>query len=235
MVVDVAGDEDAVDLRGGLVVDHEIALRVDLEPVAEDLGVGLVADRHEQAVDRHRPLLAGVGVAQAETVDLGVAEDLLDGGVGVELDLRVAPGAVDHDPAAPELVAPVEEVDLRREAGQVGRLLEGRVAAADDGDLLVPEEEAVAGGAGGDAAPAQARLALEPEPDGRGAGGDDDRSAAISDAARPQPERPRGEVDAVDVDVDDVRPEALGLLAEAAISSGPGCPPGSPGSSRRRS
>ena len=35
MVVDVAGDEHAVDLRAGLVVDDEVALRVDLEPVAE--------------------------------------------------------------------------------------------------------------------------------------------------------------------------------------------------------
>ena len=39
MVVDVAGDEDALDLGVGLVVDDEVALRVDLEPVAERLGV----------------------------------------------------------------------------------------------------------------------------------------------------------------------------------------------------
>ena len=41
MVVDVAGDEHAVDLRAGLVADDEVALLVDLEPVAEDLRVGL--------------------------------------------------------------------------------------------------------------------------------------------------------------------------------------------------
>ena len=39
MVVDVAGDEDALDLRAGLVVDDQIALLVDVEPVAEGLGV----------------------------------------------------------------------------------------------------------------------------------------------------------------------------------------------------
>ena len=39
MVVDVAGDEHAVDLGAGLVVDDEVALRVDLEPVAERLRV----------------------------------------------------------------------------------------------------------------------------------------------------------------------------------------------------
>ena len=35
MVMDVAGDEHAIDLRAGLVVDDEVALLVDLEPVAE--------------------------------------------------------------------------------------------------------------------------------------------------------------------------------------------------------
>ena len=122
--------------------------------------------------------------------------------------------ALDHDPARPELVAPVEHVDLRREAGQVGRLLERGVAAADDRDLLVAEEEAVARGAGGHAAAAQPRLALEPQPHRRRAGRDDDRLGLVLDAARPDPERALREVDPVDVDVDDVRAEALRLLAE---------------------
>ena len=52
MVVDVAGDEHALDLGAGLVVDDEVALRVDLEPVAEAVRVGRVADRDEQALDR---------------------------------------------------------------------------------------------------------------------------------------------------------------------------------------
>ena len=65
MVVDVAGDEDAVDLGAGLVVDDEIALLVDVEPVAEGLGVGPVADGDEDAVDRQALLLAGDRVASA--------------------------------------------------------------------------------------------------------------------------------------------------------------------------
>src|SRR5204862_499446 len=71
-------------------------------------------------------------------------QHLVDRGVGVDIDLRVLLRPVDHDPAGPELVAPVEHVDLRREAGEVARLLEGRVAAAHDRDLLVAEEEPVA-------------------------------------------------------------------------------------------
>ena len=43
-------------------------------------------------------------------------------------------------------------MDDRHPVGELGeedRLLQGRVPAADDGDLLAPEEEPVAGGAGG--------------------------------------------------------------------------------------
>src|ERR671912_1784328 len=49
MVVDVAGDEHAIDLPAGLVVDHEVARRVDLEPLAERLRVRAIADGDEHA------------------------------------------------------------------------------------------------------------------------------------------------------------------------------------------
>ena len=107
----------------------------------------------------------------------------------------------------------MEQVDLGREAGQVGRLLERGVAAADDGDLAVPEEEPVAGRARRHAAAAQAGLAVEPEPQRRRAGGDDHGLRAVLGAAGPDAERALGEVDPVDVDVDDARAEALGLGA----------------------
>ena len=63
------------------------------------------------------------------------------------------------------------------------------------------------------AAPAKAGLALEVEPERRGSGRDDDGLAPVLDAARPDPERPPREVHAIDVDVDDARPEALRLGA----------------------
>src|SRR5262245_57345514 len=79
VVMDVAGDEHAFDLAVGLIADDEVALGVDLQPVAERLGVGLVPDRDEDAVGRHDPLLAGGRVAQAQPGDLLLAEDLVDG------------------------------------------------------------------------------------------------------------------------------------------------------------
>ena len=104
-------------------------------------------------------------------------------------------------------------MDLGREAGQVGRLLERGVAAADHGDLAVLEEEAVARRAGRHAATAQPGLAVEPEPQRRRAGGDDHGLGAVLGAAGPDAERALGEVDAIDVDVDEPRPEPLGLGA----------------------
>jgi len=45
----------------------------------------------------------------------------------------------------------VDQVHLRREAREVGRLLQGRIAPTHHGHLLAAVEEAVAGGAGGHA------------------------------------------------------------------------------------
>ena len=107
----------------------------------------------------------------------------------------------------------MEQVDLRREAGQVGRFLERRVAAADDRDLAVAEEEPVARRARRDAAAAKTGLAVEAEPQRRGAGRDDHGLGAVLGAAGPDAERARGEVDAIDVDVDEAGTEPLGLGA----------------------
>ena len=107
-------------------------------------------------------------------VTFAVAEDLVDRLVEDELDLLVGPGAVDHDRRGPELLAPVDEVDLAREAADERRLLERRVAAADDRDDLVAEERGVAGGAVRDAAALEAQLRLEPELARARAGRDDD-------------------------------------------------------------
>ena len=131
----------------------------------------------------------------------------------MDLDLGVGARPIDHDLRRPERVAPVEQVDLRREAGQVGRLLERGVATADHGDLAIAEEEPVARRARGHAAAPQARLAVEPEPQRRGPGGDDDGLRPVLGAACPQPEWPAAEIDPVDVDVDHPRTHAFGLAA----------------------
>src|SRR4029079_14018520 len=142
-------------------------------------------------------------------LDLGVAEDLVDGGVRVDLDLGMDASAVDHDLARPERVTAMEQVHLGGEPGQVGGLLERRITATDHRDLAVAEEEPVTRGAGRYAAPAQPRLGVETEPQGRRPGRDDDGLGAVLGATGPDSERSLAEVDAVDVDVDEPRPEAL--------------------------
>ena len=105
-----------------------------------------------------------------------------------ELDLLVGPGAVDHDLRRAELVAPVHERDLRGELRQEDRLLHRRVAAADDHDLLLAEEGAVADRAVRDAAALQRALRLEPELARARAGGDDHGVGAVLVVADPDAE-----------------------------------------------
>ncbi len=143
-----------------------------------------------------------------------VAEHLVDGLVEHELDLLVGPCAVDHDRRGAELLATVDEVDLAREAADEGRLLEGGVSAADDGDDPVTEERRVAGGAVRDAAALEPGFRLEPDLPRVRAGGDDDAVGDVLVAAHEHLERALGEVDAGDVVGEELRSEALGLAAE---------------------
>src|SRR6185295_8531286 len=104
------------------------------------LRVRVVADRDEEALRVDLLLLARLDVAEDDTGDGRVADDLLDDEGRHEVDLLVRAGPVDHDPRRAELAAPVDQRHLRAELRQEERLLERRVAAADDDDPLLAEE-----------------------------------------------------------------------------------------------
>jgi hypothetical protein len=104
----------------------------------------------------------------------------------------------------------VHENDLFREVGQVQRLLDGGVAAADHGHALVAVEEAVAGRAGADALAEKGLLAGQAEVLRRGTGGDDQGIAAVVMAAR-QLQAAGGQVGLLDVVENDVDAEALNV------------------------
>ena len=217
VILDVAGGEDARDVRPRRArLRHEVALVVVVEPVEEERRGRVVTDGDEQPVGLDLACLAGHGVAQPEPGDVPVAlaEHLVDDRVQDELDLLVLRGAVDHDRRRAELVAPVDDHDLAREAGEERRLLHRGVAAAHDRDDLVAEERAVAGRAVRDAASLQRLLRREPELTCARTGRDDDRVRAVLVVADVHPERPLGEVDARDVVGHELRAEALGLAAE---------------------
>ena len=73
----------------------------------------------------------------------------------------------------------IAAVDHRHFAGEIGeeqRFFDGRVAAADDQNLLVAIEKAIAGGAGRNAEALELLLGRKVQPLGLGAGADDQRS-----------------------------------------------------------
>ena len=139
----------------------DVAALVHLELAGEQLRVRLVADGDEDAVDGHGAPLRATRVLEHDaghTGAGGVADDLAHGDVPDEADLRIPLGALLHDLRRPQLIAAVQHVDARRVLGEVRRLLHRGVAAADDRELLVLEEEAVARRAGRDAIAHEALL-----------------------------------------------------------------------------
>src|SRR5262249_6397126 len=78
-------------------------------------------------------------------------------------DLRMGQGALLHDLRGSQGVAAVNHIDPRGETRQEERFLHRRIAAAHDGDLLVPEEGAIAGRARRHPAPHESLLADEPK------------------------------------------------------------------------
>ena len=66
------------------------------------------------------------------------------------------------------------------DVGEINRLLDRRIAAADDDNPLAPKEESVAGGAGGDAKTLELLLARQAQPSGLGARRDNERVAGVN-------------------------------------------------------
>src|SRR5690606_22040620 len=106
-------------------------------------------------------------------------------GVGEELDLGVGASTIEHDLGRAELVATVNQINLRSKACEEVGFLHGAVATADDGDDLVAEEKAVAGGAGAHTATHEAHFVFEAQKVGRGAGGNDHRFGRILIVSNP--------------------------------------------------
>src|SRR5438067_3481424 len=78
---------------------------VHVELAAEQLRVGIVSDRHEQAGDVESRLDSGTNVAQSRAFDVLVAEDISHDGVPDEFNLRVGERAVLHHLACAQRVA----------------------------------------------------------------------------------------------------------------------------------
>jgi hypothetical protein len=209
-----AGDDFAVERGEDVVLREDVAIGVEVEHALEGPSVGDVADGEEHEGHGKDVLIARGTVFQAEAFDILVfyAEDLFDGGVGDELDLRVSHGAVEHDLRGAEVFGAVDDGDLGGEAREKEGLFHGGVAAADDGDLFAGREEAIAGGAGGDAVADEGLFAGQVQPAGRGSGGDDEGAGVDGLLAKVKLEGALGEIDGGEVRHFELGAEADGLL-----------------------
>ena len=93
----------------------------------EKRGIGLVADRHEEAIDLGFRAGAGLDVLQPHRGDLALVriQHVLHHRVPEEGDLGVLERALLHDLGPAQGLAPVHHVDFPAEAREVERLLEG--------------------------------------------------------------------------------------------------------------
>src|SRR5437879_3328842 len=90
------------------------------------------------------------------------------------MPLPAGPRAADRQRRGAEALAPVHQGHAAPELGQEVALLERALAAADDGDVLVAEERAVAGGAVAHPAAVVLLLASGRDAPRRAAAGDHD-------------------------------------------------------------
>ena len=162
MVHQVAAGENPGQVGAGARrIDEDVTLVVQVDLTSDQLGAGIVANGDEQTGDGEFPGVTGDGVFNHNAVDLVITEHIHYLGIPHRLDLLVGQDTLGHHLAGTQLIAPVDEVDLVREASEKGCFLRGRVSTPDDSNLLLPEEEAVAGRAPGNPVPRQTLLVLQ--------------------------------------------------------------------------
>ena len=189
-----------------------------------------MSDGDEQPGDRELGLCAGDGVDEADTLDPVVAGDGGDPAVPCELDAVIGDGAVGHDPRGAQLVATVDDRDVGRELGEEQCFLDCGVAAADYGDVLVPEEEPVTGRTGREPVAQEALFFGEAQHGRLGAGRHDHRPCPVLGVAHKHSMLARGgEFDAGGFVGDELGAEPDGLGPHPSHELGSHDPVGEPG------
>ena len=114
-----------------------------------------------------------------------------------------------------EAVPAMHDGDVRRDVRQVQRFFDRSVSSADDRDGLSPEEEPVAGRAGGDATALVGFFGGEPQISSGCAGGNDQRVAGVGPAVAAEKEGACAGFGFVDGIGDDFGLESFGVAAHA--------------------
>ena len=154
---------------------EDVPLVVEVDEPLEDVRVGFVPNRHEEARCRNDMLFACDVVFHLHPVHGLFAEDLDRFRVVQDLDVVEAVHAVLHGLGGTHDVATDEHGDLGAELGEVARLFARAVAGTHNHHFLVAVEEPIADGAGTHPAAdvTKAKLAFEAEPLGRSTRADD--------------------------------------------------------------
>ncbi len=222
MVGHVTCGEYARDVGGSGVAftaaaDHQVAV-LEGQLAFEQRGIRGVADGDEHAVYLDL-VAAAIVVLQARAGHAHVvAQDFIQGSVQLELDLAFGNAGmqlVDQDLLGAEGIAAVHQGYLAGDVGQVQRLFNGRVAAANHRDRLVAVEEAIAGGAGRYTLAHERFFRRQAQVTSAGTSGHDQGVTGVGAAVAGQRERLVGQVYGVDVVEDDFSFETLGVFLHA--------------------
>ena len=175
--LDVSGGENA--FNAGLAAvgfGYDVAFGIHVNLAFEYIGIGVVPDGDEQAFDGE--FFNGIGFnildfnpGDAERI-FG-SDDFFDNGIPFNVDFAVVHQTFLHDFIGAETVAAVNEGNAVGKIGEVDSLFNGRVSAADNGNVTSAVEKAVTGGTAGNAETAEFFLGGKPQPTGGGAGSDD--------------------------------------------------------------
>src|SRR5574341_2084567 len=156
--------EDARNVRRALLVGNDEALFVRPDLGGDQLIIGGIADKNENAVRREYPLFPGYRIFEGDGLNrTPVPLDFRDDRVVGYVDQGLGQETALEQLARPQRISPVNEVDFPDQSRQVQRLLGGGVAASDDHDGLTLEEKPVARGAVGNAVSEVFRFAGDAE------------------------------------------------------------------------
>src|SRR4051794_40406627 len=149
---DVTGGKYAADTGlGRAAINSDSSFRRQLYLSLDQISPGVVSDGDENSGHGQFRFSAVYQVFQPQSGDLAIPEHVFHTAVPHKADLFVGQSPISHDLGGTEGVTAVHDGDGLCELGEEQRLFHGRVAAADYSDVLVLEEETVAGCAPADA------------------------------------------------------------------------------------
>ena len=174
----VAGSIDARNrCAGASILSDQIALVIGFKRVDEWFRRRIVADGDKEPGSGDLGDHVGLDILDPGAFDPGhhafPTDNFLHDAVPDDIDFLMAEQALLQDLLGAQCVAAMDQRDPGGNIRQIEGFLDSGIATTDDDDILVPEEEPVAGGACGNTFSAKGLFALQSKPAGLGPGRDD--------------------------------------------------------------